>query len=134
MKRWLYSLFFAIGVVMLLWIAHHPVHSPVYPQDRSLLSRRELVFTAPSPALSRSRLGPGEFFAIEFALNTDIAVEEGPPWLDYRGPPGPNACRHDFAHSLQGCRPGWQPQGSDSPAEFWPSGGRIRKIRFCNSL
>jgi len=75
MKRRLCSLFFAIAVVLLLWIAHHPVHSPVHQQDRSVLNQREFVFTAASPTLSQSCVGPGEFFAIKFALITDITDE-----------------------------------------------------------
>ena len=134
MKRWLWWFFLAIGIVMLLWISHRPVHSPVHPLDRSVLSQRKFAFTTASPGLSRSCVGPWEFFAIDFGLSTDIADEHGPPWLDYRGPPGSHACSHDSGYSLQGCWPGWQPKAESVQAKFRPSGEQIQKPGFCNTL
>ena len=130
MKRCLCWLFLAIGVVMLLWISHRPFHSPIHPQDQSVLSEGEFVFTAVSPALSRSRVGPWEFFAIEFGLSTDIADEDGPPWQDYRGPPSSHARSHDSGYSLQGCWPGWQPKGESFPAKFRPPEGEFKTWSF----
>ena len=130
MKRWLCWLFLAIGVVMVLWISHRPVHVPVHPQDRTVLSQTEFVFTVASLVLRRSHFGPKEFFAIEFGLSTDIADEGGPPWLDYRGPPGSHACRHDSGYSLQGCWPGWQLKGESFPGKFRSSGRQIQNMGF----
>jgi len=134
MKRWLWWFLLTIGIVMLLWISHRPVHSPVHPLDRSVLSQREFAFMTASPGLSRSRVGPWEFFAIEFALSTDIANQHGPPWLDDRGPPGSHACGHDSGYSLQGCWPGWQPKGESFQAKFRPSGEQIQNMAFFNTL
>jgi len=133
MKRWLCWLFLAIGVAMLLWISHCPVHSPIHPQDQSVLSQREFVFTAASPALSLSRVGPWGFFAIEFGLSTDIADEDGPPWQDDRGPPGSHACSHDSGYSLQGCWLGSR-KGNPSQRNSGPPGGQIQNMRFFNTL
>ena len=119
---------------MLLWIAHHPVHTPLHLQDRSVLSEREFVFTTASPAVSRGRVGLREFFAIEFALITDIADEESPPWLDYRGPPGSRACSHDYGHSLQGCRPGGQPKGSHFHRNSGPPVGKFERSGFATAF
>jgi hypothetical protein len=98
MKRWLCSLFLALGVIFLLWIPQRCVRPHLHPHaagDRLVLSQNEFVFTwcRALPAANPDRAGPSEFFATEFGfLIADIADDDGPPWLDYRGPPGPNAC------------------------------------------
>jgi hypothetical protein len=99
MKRWLCWLFLAVGVVFLLWIPHRLVSAHPYPPAagyQSVLSQNEFVSTwcrawrAASPAFPRNRAGPLEFFATHSAFL--ITDDNGPPWLDHRGPPGPNAC------------------------------------------
>ena len=99
-KWWLCSLLLAVGVVFLLWIVHRPI-SPPAAGNPSVLSQNEFVFIscraspAASPAFPQIRAGPSEFFASKFGfVITDIAEDEGPPWLDDRGPPGPNTCSH----------------------------------------
>lgn len=104
MKRWLCSLLLAVGVVFLLWIPHRSVRPHLPPQaagDRAILRQNEFVsawcraLRATSPAFSQIRAGPSEFFTTKFGfVITDIAEDEGPPWLDDRGPPGPNTCSH----------------------------------------
>ena len=110
MKRWLCSFFLAVGVVFLLWIPHRSVRPHLHPQataNRSVLSQNEFVSTrralqAASPTFPRSRVGPVEFFAPAFGfLITDIADDDALPWLDYRGPPGPNACNQGL---VTGCK------------------------------
>jgi hypothetical protein len=109
MKRWLGWLFCAVGLVFLLCIPHRPVSPPSYPPvagDPSVLSPNEFVFTwcrvlrAASPAFPRNRAGPLEFFATHSAFL--ITDDNGPPWLDHRGPPGPNACSQDLVTSCKG--------------------------------
>lgn len=103
MKRWLCWLLLAVGVLFLLGIPHRP------PQHRSVLSHKEFVsmgcraLRAASPALARSRASPLEFFATrEFGwLIAGTTDEDGPPWLDYRGPPGPNARHRGLVTSCQ---------------------------------
>ena len=80
--------------------------------DRPVLCSSELGSTwfralrAASPACTRSRAGPLEFAASHSGfLITDDA---SPPWLDYRGPPDPSACKSTFRYSLQGCWPCWR--------------------------
>jgi len=108
MKRWLCWLFLAIGVVMLLWMPHRPVSPHLHRQtdgDRSVLSQSEFVSTwcralrVASPACTRNRAGPLEFFATRSAFL--IADDDGPPWLYYRGPPGPHAGSQDFVTSCK---------------------------------
>src|ERR1700674_3437588 len=106
MKRWLCWLFFAVGVVFLLSIPHRPVSSYLHPPaagDRSVLSQNEFVSTwcralrAARPAFPRNRAGPREPFATHSVFL--ITDDDGPPWLDVRGPPGPNGCRQDLVTS-----------------------------------
>jgi hypothetical protein len=100
MKRWLCSFLLAVGIAFLLWIPHRAVNAHLRPQgagDRSVLRQSALVFTgcralrAPSPVFFRNRAGPLEFLATQFGFL--IGDDVGPPWWDYRGPPGPNGCR-----------------------------------------
>ena len=104
MKRWLCSLLLPVGVICLMWIAHRSVRPHLHLQTtghRSALRQNEFVSTwcravqAASPAFPEIRAGPSEFFVTKFGfVITDIAEHEGPPWLDDRGPPGPNAPSH----------------------------------------
>jgi hypothetical protein len=78
---------------MLLWIPHRPVSSHLHRQgagDQSVLSQNELRVA--SSAFPRNRAGPLELFATHWVFL--ITDDDGPPWLDYRGPPGPDACSH----------------------------------------
>lgn len=108
MKRWLCWLFLAVGVVFLLWIPHRPVSPPPYPPaagDHSVLSQNEFVsircrsLRAVNPAFPRNRAGQLEFFATHSAFL--ITDDNGPPGLDHRGPPGPNACSQDLVTSCK---------------------------------
>jgi len=108
MKRWLGWLFLAVGVVFLLWIPHRPVSPPPCPPaagDHSVLGQNEFVSTwcralrAASPAFPQNRAGPLEFFATHSGFL--ITDDNGPPWLDRRGPPGPNACSQDLVTSCE---------------------------------
>ena len=104
MKRWLCSLLLAVGVAFLTWISYRSSCLRPHPQaavDRSVVHQIEFVFTwcravkAASSAFPQIRAGPSEFFVTKFGfVITDIAEDEGPPWLDDRGPPGPNTCSH----------------------------------------
>ncbi len=137
MKRWLGWLFLAVGVVMLLWIAHRPVSPPLHRQaigDRSVLSQSEFVSTwcralrAASPAFPRNRASPLEFFAASSAFW--IMDDDGPPWLDYRGPPGPNACSQYLVTS---CKAASQ-VSSLRCRTFQQNSWRIQNYGFFNSL
>jgi hypothetical protein len=129
MKRWLCWLFLAVGVVFLLWIPHRPVSPPSYPPaagDQSVLSQNEFVFTwcrvlrAASPTFPRNRAGPLEFFATHSAFL--ITDNNGPPWLDHRGPPGPNARSQDLVTS---CKAAGQ-AGSPTGGTFKQNSGQIQ--------
>ena len=88
-----------LGVVCLLLSlgveasAHHP---PQVARNRSGEQSRALgslsfypVLRSASAKFIRSRTGPREsFFASNFFLSGDDVGPGGPPWLDYRGPPG----------------------------------------------
>lgn len=100
MKQWLCSLLLAIGVVFLLGISHHSVRRHLHPQaagDRSALNQNEFVSSwcralwAASPTFAPNRAAPWEFFATQFGSLIADVVDDGPPWLDDRGPPAPNA-------------------------------------------
>ena len=119
---------------MLLWISHRPVHSPIHPQDQSVLSEGEFVFTAASPVLSRSHLGPREFFAIEFGLSTDIADEGGPPWQDYRGPPGSHACVTILVTRCKAAGQVGSLKGSPSWENFGPPDGKFKTWGFSTAF
>ena len=146
MKRWLCWLLLAVGVVFLLGIPHGPLRPHVPPQDRqdrSVLSQDELVsrgccaLRAVSPAFARSRANPLEFLATgEFEwLIAAVTDEDGPPWLDYRAPPGPNACHRGLVrYELQGFWPGWQPKGEHFPAKFCASAGKFGTQGFSTSF
>ncbi len=111
MKRWLCWLFLAVGLVFLLRTPHRPVSPCLRPQaarDQSVLSQKEFASTwcralrAASPGFARNRACPQGFSAAQFRLLiTDITDEDGPPWLDCRGPPGPDGCSHDLVTSWQ---------------------------------
>ena len=136
MKRWRCWLFFAVGVVFLLWIALRPVSPCLHPPvagDRSVVSQNEFVSTwcralrVASPAYPRNRAGPRESFATHPVFITD---EDGPPWLDYRGPPGPNGCSQDLVTSSKAAGQA----GSLGRNLFRQNSARTQNRRFCNSL
>lgn len=145
MKRWLCWLLLAVGVVFLLGIPHRPVRSHLPPQDRqdrSVLSQDEFVsmgccaLRAASPAFARSRVSPLEFFATrEFGwLITGVTNEDGPPWLDYRGPPGPNACHRGLITSCKASGQAGSPRGEHLPAKFCASEGKFGTQGFSTSF
>ena len=138
MKRWLCWLLLAIGVVFLLWIRHGPVRLHLPPQDRSVLSQNEFVsmgcraLRAASPAFARSRASPMEFFATRELgwLIVDIPDEDGPPWLDYRGPPGPNACHRGLVMTCKASGQAGSLRGEHLPAKFRASEGKFKTRGF----
>ena len=141
MKRWLCSLLLALGVIFLLWIPHRSVRPYLHSQaaeDRSLLRQNEFVSTccravqAASPAFPQIRAGPSEFFVTEFGfVITDIAEDEGPPWLDDRGPPGPNTCSHqDLLTSCKAAGQAGSPKKSNSQRNSATTDGEFKTSGF----
>lgn len=137
MKRWLCWLLLAVGVVFLLGIPHRPLRPHVPPQDRqdrSVLSQDEFVsrgccaLRAVSPAFARSRTSPLEFFATRELglLLADITDEDGSPWLDDRGPPGPNACHRGLIKSCKASGQAGSLRVEDFPAKFPASEGKSK--------
>gem|GEM_PF-4941572 len=136
MKRWLYSLLLAVGVVFFLWIPHRPLGPRVHPQDRSvLLSQSGVVSTgcqglgAAPPAFLRSRAGPLEFFT-GFGFLIRGIVDDVPCRWEYRGPPSPNVCsRRDLLMICQAAH-----QGGSLPevltVKFRASGGQLQNGSF----
>ena len=129
MKRWLCRFFLAVGVVLLLWILHHQVSSYLHPaaQDPSVLTQNQFTsrwcraLRAASPAFPRNRAGgPLESFARHSAFL--ITDDVGPPWLDHRGPPGPNACSQGLV--TKSCRATGQAGGQKGvPSTFQRNSG-----------
>ena len=145
MKRWLCWLLLAVGVVFLLGISHRPVRPHLPPQDRqdrSVLSQNEFVSMAcralrvANAAFARSRISPLEFFATKkfgwlIAGNTG---EDGPPWLDYRGPPGPNACHRGLVTSCKASGQAGSPWREHPPAKFRVSEGKSKTRGFSTAF
>jgi hypothetical protein len=138
MKR-LCWFFLVAGVVFLLWILHRPV-SPYFhraAENQSVLSQKQFIFRwcralrAASPVFPRTRAGPLESFATHSAsLITD---DVGSPWLDYRWPPGSNACRQGLvAKSCKAGGEGGDLKGSAEhfPTKFRTSEGQIQTRGF----
>lgn len=140
MKRWLCGVFLVVGVVFLLWNPHRPVSLPPYPRNQSVLSHNEFVLTwcpalrAASPSFRRNRGGSLEFFAIQFAFLIVDITNEGPPWLDYRGPPGPYACSHPLVTGCQAAGQAGSQSGTPAPKKFPPRPPTNKEERFCTSL
>jgi hypothetical protein len=94
MKRWLGWFLLAVGIGFLLWIPHRPVSvSPcagaVLHTPNELVSNWCRALRDAGLALAQSRAGSRNLFATALTLLTrNITDEDGPPWLDYRGPPG----------------------------------------------
>ena len=138
MKRWLSWLFLAVGVVMLLWILHLPVSSYRHRQsvrDPSVLSQSEFVSTwcgalrTANSSFPRNRAGPLEFFATRSAFL--ITDDGGLPWLDYRGPPGPNVRSHQDL--VTGCKAASQ-AGSLRWRTFQQNSERIQVEGFATAF
>ena len=138
MKRWLRWLLLAVPVLFFLGMPHRPVRPHLPPQHRSVLSQKEFVFIgcralwAVSPALARSRASPLEFFATrEFGwLIAGTPDEDGPPWLDYRGPPGPNACHRGLVTSCEASGQAGSLIGEHFPAKFPASDDEFKTRGF----
>ena len=140
MKRGLCALFLAVGVLFLLWIPHFSVRPHLHPRaagGRSVLSQNEFVSTrcralrAANPAFPCSRAGPSEFFATEFGFwITDIADEDGPAWLDDRGPPGPNTCSQGSLTSCKAASQVGSLRGSTFQRNSGPPEGKFKTQGF----
>jgi hypothetical protein len=141
MKRWLCLFFLWVRVLSLLLIPGHQASLNQHPhaRDRSVVRSGEFVSTlfrvliATSPAWTRSRAGPSESSTTRFALLT--ADDVGPPWLDYRGPPG--VCGRPRG-PLQGmlARPATASNGRRVPFLHEITAVKVsnQKTEFCNSL
>lgn len=134
MKRWLCSLLLAVEVVFLLCISHRSLLPHLHPQDQSVLGQREFVSTwcralpAAIPAFAQSRASPLEFFASEFGrLNAANTDDNGPPWLDYRGPPGTNiSVLQDLFRSCKAAGQAGGLTGSTFQRNSAPPGGEFK--------
>ena len=132
MKRWLCSFCLALGVVFLLGIPQRCVRPYLHPHavgDRSVLRQNEFVFTwrRALPAANPDRADPSEFFATEFGfLIRDITDDDGPPWLDYRGPPGANACTQGWVTSCKAASHLGSLSGSLLQRNFGPPAGKFK--------
>jgi hypothetical protein len=138
MKQWLCWFFLAVGVVMLLWILHRPVSSHLHRQsagDQSVLSQSEFVSTwcvalrTASSSFPRNRAGPLEFFLTRSAFL--ITDDGGPPWLNYRGLPGPNVSSHQDL--VTGCKAASQ-AGSPKWRTFQQNPERIQVGGFATAF
>lgn len=126
MKRWLCRLLLVVGVIFLVGFPYRPVRSHLPRQDRSVLSQNEFVsigrraLRVANAAFARSRVSPFEFFTTRELglLLADITDEDGPPWLDYRGPPGPNACHRCLVTSWKASGQAGSPKREHLPAKF----------------
>lgn len=100
MKRWLGWFLLAVGIGFLLWIPHRPISvlpcaGAVLRTPSEFVSHGRRALPDTGLALARARAAPRNLFATPFTLLTrNITDEDGPPWLDYRGPPDPIACSH----------------------------------------
>lgn len=138
MKRWLCSLLLAVGVIFLLWISHRSLLPHLHPQDRSVLRQHGFVSTwcralrAAIPAFKLSRASPLEFFARQFGrLILAITDDDGPPWLDYRGPPGTNiSARQNLVTSCKAAGQAGSLTGSTFQPKFRASRRRIQTWAF----
>jgi hypothetical protein len=111
--------------------------------NRSEQPSRELVFLSSSrllPSMStkfiRSRAGPGETFLTPgLFFSVDDVGSVGPPWLDYRGPPGrccgPRANYKVAGHTGSPKQAGRARFLPEIPA---PVIAQIKNTGFCNSL
>jgi hypothetical protein len=143
MKRWWGWVFAWLGVVGLLLSLGLEItsvnHYPYAGSERSVgLCRKSISIASFSTLLAtsmqwiQSRAGPLESFAIPCALSA--AGDVGPPWLDYRGPPGVCGGRPG---ELPGCRPRRQLRAGAEHAssnEIPAVNGSNEKVEFCNSL
>jgi hypothetical protein len=134
MKRWLCCVFLVVGVVFFLWSPHRPVSPPSYPLNQTVPSHNEFVSTwcpalrAASPAFLRNRAGPLEFFAIQFGFLIADIMNDGPPWLDNRGPPSPHRCSHPLVTGCQAAGQAGSQSGTPPRRNFRP-GPRLTRRR-----
>jgi hypothetical protein len=135
MKRWLCSLLLAAGVAFLLWIPHRAVtaHLPRAKGNRSVLSRSALVSSGcqalrtASPVFLGNRAGPLEIFATQYG---SLVADDGPPWLDHRGPPGPNACSQALPTNCKAPGPAGSLRGSTFRGNSGPPEGEFKPWGF----
>jgi hypothetical protein len=138
MKRWLCWLFLVVGVV-LLENPHRLVSPPSYlylqAVNQSVLHDNGFVSTwcralqTACPTFTRNRAGPREFFAAtQFGFL--ITDDDGPPWLDYRGPPGPYACHRGLVTSCKASGQAGSLRVEHFPAKFLAPEGKSKTRGF----
>lgn len=121
MKRWLGWFLLAVGIGFLVWTPHRSVSVPpcaeaVLCTPNEFVSNGCRALRASGLALVRSRAGPRNLFATPFTLLTrNITDEDSPPWLDYRGPPAPNACSHRLVTICKAAGQAGSQRGEDFP-------------------
>lgn len=125
MKRWLGWFLLAVGIGFLLWIPHRPASVPpcagvVVRTHNDFLSNWCRAWRNAGLALARSRAGPRSLFTTAFARATrNITDEGGPPWLDYRGPPGANACGRRLVMACKAAGQAGSQKAEDFPRNSW---------------
>ena len=144
MKRWWGWVFAGLRVAGLLLSLGLEItgvnHNPYAGSDQSVgLSRKSIsialfpTLLATSTQWIQSRAGPLESLAIPWALSA--AGDVGPPWLDYRGPPGVCGGRRWVSCQAVG-HAGSSEQGQNTlpPLKFLPSTDPTKKWSFVTAL
>lgn len=141
-RRWI--VIWLAAVCLLLSFAravHRGDHSRGTRGKRSAAPSRELSSCRILPATGTSRIpsrvGPHKSFPVRDVFLTivdDEVAAPGPPWLDYRGPPG----KFSGVPELYGCRSSRQPEERPKVHprhEFTcPLTVKIRKVGFATGF
>lgn len=134
MKRWLDWFLLAVAAVF-LWISHRLVRVPpgaaaAVRTQNEFVSNVWRALRGAGLVLGRSRAGPRNLFAPAFAwASWNITDEGGPPWLDYRGPPGPNACSNLL---VAACKSAGQAGAGSQKGEDFPRNSELPECNFKN--
>jgi hypothetical protein len=125
-----------LGVVCLLLslgldTSAHPHPQVANRSPRSLVSlSSHRILPGTSTKFTRSRASPhAHFFPLGLFLSGDDVCPPGPPWLDFRGPPGSG---HGLSAML-GCWLSQQPQKSTSKLCISPELSEISGTNIPNS-
>jgi hypothetical protein len=146
MKRtlgWIVTWLAAVGLLLSFALAaHRGDYSQGTRVKRSAAQSRELSSCRILPARFRgwipSRAGPHKCFPVPdvflMIVDNDV-VATGPPWLDYRGPPGRLS---GALPELYGCRssrqPKERPKAHSRPEFTCPLTVKIRKAGFATGF